>query len=144
MLSTTVRNHLINGMETDQAVLFPTTHLGGMARVWVGSYLAHDPDVQRQLKHCRILADADSPNEVIKKKSQGNIPLQGTWSEDGVNATVLPNDCKSASPSELVLHLTSADQQVRITINGRWLWVQRHTIGYAGNPRNTDMHYRVK
>jgi hypothetical protein len=61
-------------MTTDQLVLFPTTHLGGMARVWVGSYLAHDADVQRQLKHCRILADA----------------------EDGVNATVLPNDCKSA------------------------------------------------
>jgi hypothetical protein len=86
---------LLDTTMTDPLVLFPTTHLGGMARVWVGSYLAHDADVQRQLKHCRILADADSPNELIKKKSQGYIPLQGTWSEDGVNATVLPNDCKS-------------------------------------------------
>jgi hypothetical protein len=90
---------------TNLIALFPTTHIhGGGAYLWISSYIAQDPDVQRQLRDRVITAeDEDAPpsprniHHDIDEFWHGGRhhnhtakPRGGTWIRMGVAATISP------------------------------------------------------
>jgi len=85
----------------DLTALFPTTHVhGGGAYLWISSYIAQDPDVQRQLRDRVITAeDEDAPPsprghhhdfDDFRDRHFDPKPKGGTWIRMGVAATINP------------------------------------------------------
>jgi hypothetical protein len=88
---------------TNLIALFPTTHIhGGGAYLWISSYIAQDPDVQRQLRDRVITAeDEDAPpsprntqhdidDYYLGRSRQTSKSKGGTWIRMGVAATISP------------------------------------------------------
>ena len=91
------------GEITDLTALFPTTHIhSGGAYLWISSYIAQDPDVQRQLRDRVITAEDEdaspSPRNTqhdiddfyLGRRQQSSKPTGGTWIRKGVAATISP------------------------------------------------------
>ena len=91
------------GQVTDLTALFPTTHIhGGGAYLWISSYIAQDPDVQRQLRDRVITAEDEdappSPRDIHHDfddlyhggRHHTAKPKGGTWIRMGVAATISP------------------------------------------------------
>jgi hypothetical protein len=37
-----------------------------------------------------------------------------------------------------------SEQEIRVTINGKWLWISKYQRGYGEDARNGEQHHRVK
>jgi hypothetical protein len=59
----------------------------------MSSFISQSPELQRQLTHYRVVAREES--EGRGKKPAKRDTRMRTWSEDGVSALILPNNCKS-------------------------------------------------
>jgi hypothetical protein len=74
------------------SALFPTAHMGDDLRSWTASYLAQDPDAQRQLKHFRLKCEKSSEYSIAKKDKKGKHVMKNTYIEEGFVGRILPID----------------------------------------------------